>query len=223
CASGASDYICFTSSISVYGPTEAPKSELDSPSPNSDYGRSKLMAERIHQGWLDQARARRLTIIRPAAVFGPGENGNFTRLARALRASRFMYAGRTDVIKSCGYVDDLVRAMEFAEQLRERQILFNFCNPKQSDIQEICQAFHEVAGYRMPRTIPKTALAIGIRALRAVNPHDKGTISAARITKLITSTNIVPQVLQGLGFEWQTDLLDGIRAWYWDSETAGFE
>ena len=41
--------IVFTSSISVYGPGEAPKDEDTKITPVSAYGRSKMMAEAIHE------------------------------------------------------------------------------------------------------------------------------------------------------------------------------
>ncbi len=79
---GASS-LFFTSSISVYGPTEEPRTESSPLAPVSAYGESKLEAEGIHRRWVEAAAGRRLVVVRPAAVFGPGENGNFTRLAAA--------------------------------------------------------------------------------------------------------------------------------------------
>ena len=70
-AIGAS-YILFTSSISVYGPTETVKHEESALEPVSDYGRSKIMAEAIHQSWQKAHGDRRLVIVRPAVIYGPG-------------------------------------------------------------------------------------------------------------------------------------------------------
>src|SRR5690606_31984236 len=77
--------IIFTSSISVYGPSEEMKTEQSEPNPQSDYGHSKLLAEQIHKKWLDRGSSNKLTIVRPAVVFGPGEGGNFARLAKLLK------------------------------------------------------------------------------------------------------------------------------------------
>ncbi len=84
------------------------------PEPVSDYGRSKLLAEGIHRQWLAGEAARRLVIARPAVIFGQGEGGNFTRLAKALRKGTFVYPGRKDTIKCCGYVGEIVRSMDHA-------------------------------------------------------------------------------------------------------------
>ena len=68
-------HIVFTSSISVYGPTEEPKTEESLTVPDSPYGSSKLVAENIHRAWQTASPDRRLLIVRPGVVFGPGELG----------------------------------------------------------------------------------------------------------------------------------------------------
>ena len=82
------------------------------PTPNTAYGISKLVAEKIHEKWQNgDATQRQLTIVRPGVVFGKGENGNFTRLYWAIRGHKFAYPGRKDTIKACIYVKELVRFM----------------------------------------------------------------------------------------------------------------
>ena len=82
------------------------------PTPNTAYGISKLVAEKIHEKWQNGDTAhRQLTIVRPGVVFGKGENGNFTRLYWAIRGHKFAYPGRKDTIKACIYVKELVRFM----------------------------------------------------------------------------------------------------------------
>jgi nucleoside-diphosphate-sugar epimerase len=104
--------IVFTSSISVYGPGEEQKDEYTELTPNSAYGFSKMLAERIHKSWMERAVYRKLTIVRPAVVFGPGEGGNFTRLATLMRKGTFIYPGRKDTIKACIYVEDLISLVD---------------------------------------------------------------------------------------------------------------
>jgi hypothetical protein len=53
--------------------------------------------------------------VRPGVVHGLAERGNFTR---ALKGRRFVYPGRTDTVKACGYVDDLISSMI---QMEERK------------------------------------------------------------------------------------------------------
>ena len=75
----------FTSSIAPYGASEHLKTESTLPTPNTPYGISKLVAEKIHIAWQKGGEGRKLTIVRPGVVFGRGENGNFSRLYWGIR------------------------------------------------------------------------------------------------------------------------------------------
>jgi GlcNAc-P-P-Und epimerase len=210
--------ICFTSSISVYGPGEDEKIESTTPAPVSPYGISKLMAEQIHTKWAQQDDQRKLTIIRPAVIFGAGEHGNFTRLAQALKQHRFFYPGRDDTLKSCGYVRDLVRAACFTMGRPERIETFNYCYPDHYTIKDVCEAFHEVAGYRTPVAVPDKLMSFPLRVSRTIR-LSPATKLAQRIEKLRTSTNVMPQALIDAGFTWDTDLTTGLQEWH--QECAG--
>ncbi|WP_416357716.1 NAD-dependent epimerase/dehydratase family protein [Aureimonas phyllosphaerae] len=207
--------ILFTSSIAVYGPGEDLKTERSVPEPVSDYGRSKLLAEGIHRQWLAGEAARRLVIARPAVIFGQGEGGNFTRLAKALRKGTFVYPGRKDTIKCCGYVGEIVRSMDHAMDLGEREFLYNFCYPQAYTIEEICQAFERVAGYRSPRgVVPQpvmNAAAIPFEVLNRVGVRNG--IDRERILKLVRSTRVEPAALLASGFRFSTDLEGSLRDW----------
>src|SRR3984957_1838689 len=65
-----SQNVLFTSSISIYGPSENALDEDAPPAPVSAYGRSKLSAEAIHRLWQSESPGRRLTIVRPAVIYG---------------------------------------------------------------------------------------------------------------------------------------------------------
>ncbi|MBQ9708194.1 MAG: NAD(P)-dependent oxidoreductase, partial [Firmicutes bacterium] len=99
----------FTSSIAPYGAAEELKTEETLPTPNTAYGISKLVAEKIHIAWQRGGDGRQLTIVRPGVVFGKGENGNFSRLYKSIKDHMFAYPGRKDTIKACVYVKELVR------------------------------------------------------------------------------------------------------------------
>ncbi|MEJ2682205.1 MAG: NAD(P)-dependent oxidoreductase [Gammaproteobacteria bacterium] len=73
--------LLFTSSISPYGPADQAKTEASLPCPNTPYGISKLIAEKIHLIWASAKSERLLIIVRPGVLFGPGEGGNVGRMA----------------------------------------------------------------------------------------------------------------------------------------------
>jgi len=184
--------IVFTSSISVYGPNEAPRSEASPLTPASAYGRSKMMAERIHRAWLERQADRRLVVVRPAVVFGCGEGGNFTRLARLLRRGFFIYPGRLDTIKACIYVDDLLEAIEFARRSNEAYVLLNGCYPDRYTISDIVEAFRGVY-FPKVRTffVPRPLMHVAAMLLQPFSWFEIG-IHPERITKLVESTDITP-------------------------------
>ena len=201
----------FTSSISVYGPTEEPRLETSPLTPTSAYGKSKLEAEGIHRAWVEEGGGRRLVVVRPAAVFGPGENGNFTRLARGLRKGFFLYPGRKDTLKACGYVDDLIGSLYFMWSAADPVVTYNYGYPEPPTLEAICEAFHEAGGLPKPRgTIPAAPMLGVARLLSALGLK---TFDPDRVRKLVASTNIQAHELNQRGFEYQTDLSSAIARW----------
>jgi len=220
------EYVLFTSTMMTYGPTEAPKDEDAPLAPVNAYGRSKILAEGIHRLWqLESAEQRRLTIVRPGVIYGLAERGNFTRLSRALKQRRFVYPGRTDTIKACGYVEDLVSSMMQMRERNESVFLYNFCHPERYTSKDICAAFAKVAGYSEPKVVlPIWALnlaAFGFEVLSGAG--FKTDINRARVSKLYQSTNMVPRRLPEIGFNYQYDLAAGLAAWKQSSRINDFD
>lgn len=189
--------IVFTSSISVYGPGDDTKSEESPLAPASPYGWSKMLAERIHRAWFDEAPdGRRLVIARPAVIFGPGEGGNFTRMAKLLKAGMFVYPGRRNTVKACFYVDDLLDALMFARAAPDRFVLFNACYPDRYTLEQIVEAFR-ARHFPKARTfeVPLALVMAAAHALRPISAMGLG-IHPERVIKLVRSTDIVPAWLE---------------------------
>jgi nucleoside-diphosphate-sugar epimerase len=218
CADHGVTTLFFTSSISVYGPTEVPVDEDSALEPTSAYGFSKRQAEEIHRAWVESAAGRRLVVVRPAAVFGPGENGNFTRLATALRRGTFLYPGRKDARKACGYVDDLVGSMLFMADRADPVVTYNFAYPTPPTIEEICATFVAEGKLKPPRgVVPAPPVMAAARVLSGIGLK---TFDPARIRKVFTSTNVEAKALAAAGYPYETDLAEGIRRWR-DADPSG--
>jgi GlcNAc-P-P-Und epimerase len=205
--------IVFTSSISVYGPGEDTKVETTPPAPQSAYGYSKLLAERIHRRWQEAGAGRRLVVVRPAVVFGHGERGNFTRLAKLLRKGFFIYPGRKDTIKACIYVDDLLASIDYARSLAQPFVLFNAAYPDRYTLQQIVEAmtagyFPGVRTYLVPRPIVSIVAAL----LAPFKAMDIG-IHPERVLKLVRSTDIYPEWLMQQGRKFPDAINSALQRW----------
>lgn len=205
--------IVFTSSISVYGPNENLLDENATPAPISDYGKSKLMAEEIHNQWQSEdSQSRSLVICRPAVVFGRGEQGNFTRLAKALKGRYFFFPGGRETRKASGYVKDATRSMIFFAEKDVRQMVYNFAFPKNYTIGEICDTFCNLAKFARPMSIPVAQIG---KALSKVG-GPLGSLGQ-RLLKLVFPTNIAPAKLQEFGFTWKYNLESALNDWNLES------
>ena len=187
--------IVFTSSIAPYGAAEELKTEETLPTPNTPYGISKLVAEKIHREWAAENVKRKLSIVRPGIVFGTGENGNMTRLYFALKSHKFAYAGRKDTIKACIYVKDLVRIMlEMAEkssnETTDKVQLYNCCYYPSYTIEQIANTMLKAVGLkrRIPY-IPKKPMMAAATVCGMLGGLGLG-ICPARVKKLMISTNV---------------------------------
>ena len=213
--------VVFTSSISVYGPSEVLLDEESPLEPCSSYGRSKRLAETIRRRWLSGGEANRLVIVRPGVVFGPGDRGNYTNLVRALRGGIFVFPGRRDVVKSGGYVDELLNTMEFAISRGERSVLYNFAYPEEASLEAIVEVLSRKLGRRSKHPNapigPMLAAARVFELLNAVGLRNP--IHRDRISKLVQSTKIAPNWLTSSGYSFGTDLESAIE--HWHTETSG--
>jgi len=211
--------LIFTSSIAPYGPSEAEKTEESIPTPVSAYGGSKLAAEKIHIGWQRADKGRRLVIVRPGVVFGPGEGGNVSRLVKATIRRYFLYMGNRQTRKAGGYVKELAYTMLWAlDRLPESGgvLLYNFSMAKTPTVEEYVETACRVAGIqRYVPMVPYPLLLAASYGIEAVTRPlgIKQPVSPVRIRKLVRSNNIQPAVLLREGYQYRYDLEAAMRDW----------
>jgi len=213
--------IIFTSSISPYGPSEEVKDERSLPSPLTAYGGSKLAAEKIHQIWQARDDAnRRLVIVRPGVVFGPGEGGNVSRLIKAVLNRYFFYMGNKNTRKAGVYVKELCNAMWWVLNRQatsgEHVSLFNMSMNPGPSIEEYVNAVCKVAGVRrfVPGVPYRLLLMIAFLIDVVARPLGiKHPFSPVRIRKLVRSNNILPNYLVENGYEYLYTLESALADW----------
>lgn len=219
--------IVFTSSIAPYGAAEQLKTEETLPTPNTPYGISKLVAEKIHMMWQAGSADRKLTIVRPGVVFGKGENGNFTRLYWGIKKHTFAYPGRKDTIKACVYVKELVRFMLWriessnisngSNGIGSSADIFNCTFEPAYTIEEIVKTIKKVTGLK--QAVPYVPNAVIMPA--AVGARMVGSpmgICPARVKKLQISTNICGKKLKECGYQFKWTFEEAIADWFKDNK-----
>ena len=213
--------IIFTSSISPYGVSETVKDENSLPLPLTAYGSSKLVAEKIHQIWqAKDINNRRLVIVRPGVVFGPGEGGNVSRLIKAVIHRYFFFMGNESTRKAGVYVKELCNAMWWVlqEQKKNRETLslFNMSMNPGPSIGEYVKAVCKTQGIkRFVPTVPYKALMGVAYIIDAIaKPLGiKHPFSPVRILKLVRSNNIIPTYLVEHGYQFQYSLDSAFADW----------
>lgn len=213
--------IIFTSSISPYGVSEAVKDESTLPIPVTAYGSSKLVAEKIHQIWqAKDVNNRRLVLVRPGVVFGPGENGNVSRLIKAVINRYFFFMGNETTRKAGIYVKELCNAMWWVLQEQKKNgetaSLFNMSMNPGPSIGEYVKAVCMTQGIKCyVLTVPYRAL-IGVAYVIDALARPLGIkhpFSPVRIRKLVRSNSIVPTYLVDHGYQFQYSLESAFADW----------
>ena len=200
--------VFFMSSIAVYGNGDEIFTECSNTSPKSDYGKSKLLAEDVFLQWSNYTKNVRLVICRASVIFGPGEKGNFTRMANSIKSGIFVIPTPRKIYKACGYVEDLIHSIFFAFSIGDSFILYNFCFPESPSVQQIAFSLSQSQRKRYPFTL-------NLENLTRITSMLGGQIAALgqRIEKLTNSTHIHPGWLLNNGFEWEFDLDESLNHW----------
>jgi len=214
----ACTHIVFTSSISVYGPTDDERDEDSLPVPVSPYGASKLVAEHIHRTWQVENAEHKLVVVRPGVVFGPHEGGNVSRLVKAVTRGYFVYLGNQDVRKAGGYVGELCNTIFWALERVEasRTLLYNFSMEPIPRLEEFVAAIANELGRNAPSTsVPYRPILTASYVAQFVSDviGIRQPLHPTRARKLMRSNNIIPAVLRSHGYTPRFTLASALHEW----------
>lgn len=213
--------IIFTSSIATYDGKPGPKDEHSLTMPLTPYGVSKLTAEKIHLAWQRAESGRKLMIVRPGVIFGPGEKGNVTRMVKAVMGHYFFFSGNQSVRKAGGYVKELCHSilfmMKHQNETNSPVVLFNFTMDPAPTIKDYANGIQKVTG--VTRAIPNVPFKILLTGAYFVNVINKilgrkQSISPVTIRKTLKYNDIIPKVLEDLHYEYKYTLDEGLADWY---------
>lgn len=208
--------IFFTSSIAPYGKSLNERTENSPLYPETAYGISKALAEKIHQEWLAEDKKRRLIIVRPSVIFGPRDPGNVHRMIIALKKGTFVLPNGGNIVKSYGYVFGLIESILFTMKKNDRLIIYNYAENQQIPLKEMASIIKEEFGYKKPTLkLPVKILAfIAFCVEKGFKiTGKKSDIHPVRVRKAGFPTNIKSQYLINNGFEFRYDFRTALKHW----------
>lgn len=204
--------IVFTSSIAVYGRSKDCRNE-DSPLyPETPYGISKLVAEKIHEIWLNKSNDLRLIICRPSVIFGPKDPGNIYRMIRAIQKGYFVFPGSSEIKKSFGYIYGLIDSFEFVLNKNDKLIIYNYAETPVINMSELASIIKIQLKCRVIIFhVPLCCVILAAKILRFFKPNS--SIHPVRVRKAAFPTNIEPQYLIKNNFPFKYPMAEALAHW----------
>jgi UDP-glucose 4-epimerase len=190
---GVSRFV-FLSSIKAVAPGSGPMPE-DSPAEQaSPYGRSKAEAEAAVREWAAADPRRTAVILRPAPVYGPGNEANLAAFVRQILAGKPCLIGRGETRKSVVSRTNLCAAIAFAaEKPGPGCHVFNVSDADALTLADLAAMIADLGHAPPPRRIPAwlaAAVAPVGDAIEALAGRDF-PLTSARL-RAIRETTIFP-------------------------------
>lgn len=138
-------HIVFVSTGAVYGREDGPD-ESSACKPRSGYGRSKLAAEGVYRAWMLDHTERRLTVVRPSVVFGPGDRGSGYRFFCYAADPACTLVGTGMTRKSLAFVENLAAFLVHVLDAPAGYQLFNYCDRPDMTVREIVHSVRSTLG-----------------------------------------------------------------------------
>ena len=199
----------YFSTVAVYGDRDEPADETTLPAPTTDYGRSKLEAERIAMG-----SELKTTVLRWPVVYGERDRGNVAKLIEAIRRNRYFIVGDGQNLKSVVAVENVVdAALLVASDEREIGQTFIVTDARAYSQLEIAMTIAELLGKRRPIKLPRWPMLMAGKAADVMENMIglKLPISSDQVRKLSSNTVFqAAKIERELGFIPRVALRDGL-------------
>lgn len=208
--------LIFTSTVAVYGfPTDEP--DEDRPfSPFNDYGKSKAQAEAVYEKWVNSGKTKdkSLVIVRPTAVFGPGNRGNVFNLIRQVASGKFLMLGNGKNKKSLSYIDNVASFLEFTLSFDGGTHIFNYIDKPDYSMKEFVNKIRWILGkpsVRIQVPYPIAILGGAFFDSLAKILKKEFPISKIRVQKFCTQTVFKAEKVKQSGFVAPVTLAQGLE------------
>jgi GlcNAc-P-P-Und epimerase len=193
----------FYSSVATYGDSALTRDETSSQAPINDYGKSKLLMERVILEKIASGSLKgRIVIVRPGVVYGEWNFGNVFNLM--WMSSRFLPIGlSSNPIKSMAYVKNLVSSTIFALEHAEEGVplVYNYVDYDQLGTKDLLRLIARANGSN-PLFIP-FGFVLGVSYLMNLPFKLLGKdflVSPMRVKKFAQPTHFKADKIRELGF-----------------------
>ena len=214
--------LILVSSQAAAGPSRPgrPRREEDPPAPVTAYGRSKLAAERIRH----RHPGLPITVIRPPAVYGPGDRDVFAyfRLVRAGVRPELVPSGRLSLVYVGNLVDALLLALERPQRAGQR--VYHVADRGAVRMSTVAQWIADAYGrptWRVP--VPQAALAVAGLPLAAAGRllHRDLLLSRDKLREIAQPAWLLAtrRIQAELGYQPRVGTREGVQRtarWYLD-------
>lgn len=189
----------FISSVkAVAEDSTVPLRENHAPRPSSPYGRSKLSAERI-LGSVTLPENKRVVILRPAMIHGPGNKGNLNLLFEVVRLGLpYPFAAFTNA-RSFASVDNVCFVIDQILRGQLASGTYNVADDEPLSTNRVVEVLSGALGrpvlmWKIPRFVMQQAARLGGIARLPINPA-----SLEKLTGNFVVSNV--RLKTGLGIE----------------------
>jgi GlcNAc-P-P-Und epimerase len=210
------------SSVSVYGETEEECLEVMTDlKPNSPYGKSKLMAEKLFEDWCGENPDISVVHLRPSVVFGKYNYGNIYRLINQINSGLYFNIKKSrNSLKSITYVENLTNAtLYLLERMKKGIEIYNYSDSPHMNTMQISDIIEKRFGKRKGLTIPyyfAYILALPFDLIGKMTGKNI-PISTVGVKKYCTQTLNSNSKIKQLGFNSSFSSIEGLEKtvdWY---------
>lgn len=211
----------YFSSIKAAGESPACQDETSQTSPGTPYGKSKLAAEQEIGTWVGRSQERSALILRPAVVYGPGNQANMLSFVDAIHGGRFFLVGKNQNVKSLISLRNLVAAVShLLAQPDQGTEVFYLTDKVSYSVAQLAGMIQELLNLKrrvrsLPLPLAKCGALFGDALARTF--HQDFPLTTGRLNALLENTHFSSEKLQKTGFIHPQTTREGLEemvSWY---------
>jgi hypothetical protein len=134
-------------------------------------------------------------------------------MIRAIKRGYFAFPGARGIRKSYGYVYGMLESIDFAMQMEQSQIVYNYVETPTEPLGDLAEHVKVFLQTRAPvLRVPRSVLLPIAEVAKAVLGQ-RTPLHPVRVRKAASSSHIVPEWLMKVGFPFRFSFLQSLKHW----------